>query len=236
MLVDILAALPMEHVLRKARLGHDNLRRGCSLKWVTDRMTDVHFRAVVKAHQVGGDVAAAFSSYSVKKRLKGKIVMSRHIFETTGLMDAYVNILKEVPGKIVVCAEGFDYNNFETVNQADMSARALSSLTNLTYFSTTFDGASLSMILYCPWLVFVYKRVIGQHSHFVVYRPALLNGRHIVDVVSAVCGPADVSEAELERARREATKAAGEDEWSEVWSTNWRTAAVNPKASEQFFM
>ena len=40
-LVDILAALPMEHVVRVARLGHENLRDACFLKWVKDRMTHV---------------------------------------------------------------------------------------------------------------------------------------------------------------------------------------------------
>ena len=44
-----------------------------------------------------------------------------------------------------------------------------------------------------------------ENLHGVSYRPALLNSRHVVDVVRAVCGPADVSEAELDRVRRETT-------------------------------
>ena len=63
----------------------------------------------------------------------------------------------------------------------------------------------------------------------VAYRPALLNGRHIVDVVRLVCGPADVSEAELDRIRRMATQRARAIEpWGKqgVWMTEWLSAPV----------
>ena len=61
-LVDVLAALPMEHVVRMARLGHERLRQTCSLKWVTDRMTDVSFGIVLKAYRARDAVAAAMMS------------------------------------------------------------------------------------------------------------------------------------------------------------------------------
>ena len=70
-LVDTLAAQPMEHVVRMARLGQERLRQTCSLKWVTDRMTDVAFRVVVIANQVGGDVAATFCTDGVLKKSHG---------------------------------------------------------------------------------------------------------------------------------------------------------------------
>ena len=56
-----------------------------------------------------------------------------------------------------------------------------------------------------------------------------------MDVVRAVCGPADVSEAKLDHARREATKEAldmveegGEEEevWEGVWHTEWWCPAI----------
>ena len=59
-LVDTLAALPMEHVVRMARLGHERLRQTCSLKWVTDRMTDVSFSTVFKAYQARAPMTAVF--------------------------------------------------------------------------------------------------------------------------------------------------------------------------------
>ena len=51
-LVDILAALPMERVVKIASLGHERLRQTCSLKWVKDRMTDVSFEEVLRAYQL----------------------------------------------------------------------------------------------------------------------------------------------------------------------------------------
>ena len=47
-----------------------------------------------------------------------------------------------------------------------------------------------------------------ERCRTVIYRPALLKGWHIVDVLRAICGPADVSEAELNRVRWEATEGA----------------------------
>ena len=73
-------------------------------------------------------------------------------------------------------------------------------------------------------------------QHHVFYRPALLSGRHIVDVLRAICGPADVSEAELDRVRKNATKEAidmswrmGSEGWEGVWKTMWYGAPVTAK-------
>ena len=95
-LVDILAALPMEHVVRLARLGHENLRQGCFLKWVTDRMTEITFKTVIRAHQTGDGVAAKLCADSVIKRLKGKLVISRCDFGRVGYMDTCLSLLKGV--------------------------------------------------------------------------------------------------------------------------------------------
>ena len=52
-----------------------------------------------------------------------------------------------------------------------------------------------------------------------------------MDVLRAVCGPADVTEAELDRVRREATEKAESMElwgewWEEVWRTEWMGVTV----------
>jgi len=51
-------------------------------------------------------------------------------------------------------------------------------------------------------MIFNYKHH-DNTFHSVYYRPALLNGRHVVDVLRAVCGPADVDDAELNHVRTE---------------------------------
>ena len=230
-LVDTLAALPMEHVMRMARLGHERLRQTCSLKWVTDRMTDVTFRAVVRAYQAGDDVEAAFCTDSIMKRLKGTIVMSCCDFENARYIEACVNIVERVPGRLRIITECFAYDKSEKHQRFRIFKRTLDALTNITYLSQTLKGnvnISLSFEA-CPGMVFDYTNYPDDHVYSVFYRPALLNGRHIVDVVRAVCGPADVSEAELDSARREATE---EEEAMEVnyqtgvWCTVWYGAAV----------
>ena len=73
------------------------------------------------------------------------------------------------------------------------------------------------------------------------YRSELLNGRHVIDVLKAVCNPSGVSEAELDRIRRETTENAkdigaffadnahifGEQRAlreAGMWSTSWALA------------
>ena len=80
-------------------------------------------------------------------------------------------------------------------------------------------------------MVFDYIYHPDQCHHLVLYRHALLNGRHVVDVLRPVCGPADVSEAELDRVRRKASEEAEDWErrgegWEGVWSTWWWGAAI----------
>ena len=107
----------------------------------------------------------------------------------------------------------------------------VAALKRLSYVSQTieFDHSNLFLMQEFPKMLFHYKHYPTIHQHLVYYRPALLNGRHVVDVLRAVCGPADVSEAELERVRRHATQ------WARsylgvgceaVWKTSWGGVAV----------
>ena len=67
-LMDVLAALATDHVVRMALLGHDRQRQTCSLKWVTDRMTDVNFNTLVLAHR-SPLTREAFSTVVIWNRL-----------------------------------------------------------------------------------------------------------------------------------------------------------------------
>ena len=82
-------------------------------------MTDVTFRAVVRAHQAGGDVAATFCTKSVLKRLKGKIVMNHSDFENADYADACINIIKGVTGKLHTCTIGYNHGNIEALRHHD---------------------------------------------------------------------------------------------------------------------
>ena len=223
-LVDVVAALPMEHVVRMARLGHERLRQACSLKWVTDRMTDVTFGAVVRAHQVGGDEAETFCAHSITKRLKGKMRITDNEIGSSSYMEACVEVSKQLQGRLHICLEGFKLKHRE-------GTQFLWALNPPTFTSQRIKKGYLGVFLMhnFPEMVFDYRSY--DDHHYVLYRPALLNGRHIVDVLRAVCGPADVSEAELDRVRREATEKAFSVEfrgkwWKGVWQTQWLGVAV----------
>ena len=204
-LVDTLAALPMQHVVRMARLGHERLRHTCSFKWVTDRMTDVTFRDIVRAHQAGADVKKIFCSDSLMKRPNGKVGISEFDFSNPDFMKSCVEVTQKF-GKLHLCLEGVI---FYSISYHELS-KFVSSMVRLCYLSQigTHGMYAHDLMKNFPEMPFNYAYYPNIHQHFVFYRPALLNGRHVVDVLRAVCGPADVSEAELNRVRREATKSA----------------------------
>ena len=232
-LVDTLAALPMESVVRLARLGHERLQQTCSLKWVKHRMTDVSFGAVLRAQRTSDAVAAEFSTDSILIRLGGKVHLAYQDF-----MHAYeacwINI-KRVHRILHLCVE------YGTIMEPDRYVNAiaiLKELPNCKYVSqtitTTFSIPSI--IDQFPELVFDYRHYTWGYQvlHSAFYRPALLKGRHVVDVVLAVCEPADVSEAELDRVRKLATKNAKDVPFiSEgVCETVWWSAPVNKSKLE----
>ena len=232
-LVDILAALPMEHVVRMARLGHERLRQTCSLKWVKDRMTDVTFEEILRAYQLRGDIAAIFCLSSVMKRLNGEVKMRRISFDNYDLIEDYIELVKQVPGKLHLRFEDVQVESEEADDQYERIESALGALPNLIYTSHTIarETNPIDVIQRCPGMVFDYCYRPDEGCHFVYYRPALLNGRYVVDVLRTVCGPADVSEAELDRVRGEAMEWSEDleylDEWYEgVWSTEWWGAAI----------
>ena len=230
-LVDTLAALPMEHVVRMACLGQDRLRQACSLKWVTERMAAVSFETILKAHQDGNDKTERFCTSSIIKRLNGRVVIPSIESENRNFMKAWKKITKHLDGRLHIHFEVFNYNR--AVNQNYSKLVAI--LSRFSYASQIYRRGfgNPAMMYKLPEMSFYYKRNTEGRCHTVYYRPALLNGRHIADVLRAVCGPADVSEAELDHVRREATERAyclrtrgwGEV-WRGVWTTEWSDVVI----------
>ena len=211
-LVDILAALPMENVVRVARLGHEKLRNACSLKWVKDRMTHVTIRSLVRSHRTGGDVATTFATTSVVKRLNGRIAICSKDFENTDYVNSFLKLAEKNSGKLYLKMAGFDQRARDvTRKNVTMIRTSLTTETKLSYISHTLKqnwDYYATTIKLSPEIVFEYVQCLDKPYHSVNYRPTLLKGRHVVDVLRAVCGPADVSEAELSRVRRAATETA----------------------------
>ena len=101
-LFEVLAALPMQQVVRLMRVGSPRLQRLCSKKWVTDRMTEVDFRVACVAHQVGGTVRDTFTSPSVLKRMQGKITVDIGYLRNITYFLACLDLAVKVPGKLLL--------------------------------------------------------------------------------------------------------------------------------------
>ena len=220
-LVDILASLPMEHVVRMARLGHERLRQTCSLKWVTQRMTDVTFMAMFEASLEGGEVATAFCTESVMKRLNGTIEVVNSDFTDGNCLDAYIELATQVPGRLLLCLQIDEH--YEDCNQCESFITTMKKLTNLTYVLANMfvlDGYS-DFIDKSPNMIFEYQYYIDKSKDFqaIAYWPTLTNGRNIVDVLRAVCGPTVFEETKVEDSRKQATENAFEIEGSKLWKT-----------------
>ena len=223
-LVDILAALPMSAAVGLAQLGHQRLQPISCRPWVLRRMADVNFPAAVKAYQAGGRVREAFCSEAVLTRLYGRVDARPYEGTATLLREPIVNILSEMPGYVHCKLSGHRF--FFFLVKTPLKVR-----TKLRYITGTFDWIATERLGMFPNLAVLYLRghCFVKHRLYdsLEYRPALLNARHAVDVLRAVCGPAVVSEAELDRVRAEATRKAWSveavigEEFAGVWITKW---------------
>ena len=236
-LVDAVAALPMEHVMRLASLAHQRLRQTCSLKWVKDRMTDVSLEQISKAHQTSRELADTFCTNSVVKILNGKLVIRRLGLENVRPPNSFAQLSEQNTGKFYLNVQNsIKLSETDAYDGLEMLRDALITLPYLIYLSQTQKRGEVSLLMMqrCPGMIFNYRQDPDESYHSLQYRPALLNGRHPVDVLRAICGPTDVSEAELDRVRRTATERAREVEpqgmWqqgmSTYWFTYWKGGAV----------
>ena len=229
-LVDILAALPIEHVVRVARLGHERLRQICSLKWVTDRMSDVNFERIVHAHQTAPEMRPVFCTDSIVKRLRGRVVIRVDLLKQKAYRDACVELANKVVGRwLLFMTDPETSSHRERSENLSSFVESLKSRNNIIYtilssYSISNIGTRTSM----PSLIFEYS-YDNLNDQNAIYRPSRLNGRHIVDVVRAVWSKSPIYECRrLEYVRTVATSRARQ--WTpygvralnhEEWYTEW---------------
>ena len=210
-LVDILAALPMAHVVRVARLGHGRLRRTCSLKWVTDRMTDVNFEAAVSAHRAGAETRDVFCTESVLKRLHGRVTVSiDDLIKDTVYFDACVVLANKVFGRILLCIKGgqlggqgltytIRYQNIEPFIRSLHEPK-------IVFFIIVGTSYIDNLYVFKIFPNLIFHSMSSIMSNSVAYNYRRLNGRNIVDVFRAVSDPSLHSTLTLDRAREMATE------------------------------
>ena len=230
--VEILAALPMKHVVRLARLGHESLRQNFSLKWVTDRMTDVTFGVIARTYEMGGSVAEAFTRDYILKRLSGKIVIEDHGFKSKLNENTCAELLVKIKGRVHLHLDYGSVSNPRRENQFNNFLQIFRLHTNIFYL-THIIGGNITYSFrsgFYDRVPFDYQYEPRKRLHRVYNKPALLNGRHIVDVIRTVCEPADVDVAVLDRVRMKATENAKDyrnfSRYMGLWHTSWEGPAL----------
>ena len=194
--VDVLAALPMAHVMRLALLGHERLRQTARLKWVTDRMTDVTFGALLRARQK----APEFYLKSIIKRLNGKVDIKLPKFKNLVYLDKCLEIVEQLSGGLYIHIDFTQWKWQKEQMGIDKLKIALKKLSNVIYVRhTSINYFDIRLISVSSNWVFELTIVPIDKRCWVNYRPALLNGRDLADVLRAVCDPAHVSETMLRR-------------------------------------
>ena len=132
--------------------------------------------------------------------------------ESDSYKKSCIRLAKKITGRLLVRINLNDATDDRLLRRLEGISTSVSDETKILYVSQTSsvsgDMALTPMIFSRPEMVFYYRYVPGSKCNIVRYRPTLLNRRHIVDVLRAICGPLDVSEAELDRIRREATEGA----------------------------
>ena len=231
-LVDILAALPMDYVVRVARLGHERLRKTCSLKWVTDRMIDVNFEAAVYVHWTVPEMRGKFCTDSIIKRMYGRIFVRVELLKFEPYREACVELADKVVGRwMLYMWHPNIFDNWERIQTMSSFIESLKTSHNIIYTALTgFCSRYLGEKSYMPHLVFQYSYDSLQMQN-VFYRPLRLNGRHIVDVVRAVWPPSPLNETRtympeyicggmLDTVKQVATL-RGVERYHGIWYTEW---------------
>ena len=186
-LVEVLAALPLEQLVRVVRLGSPRLHRTGTKQWVLNRTSDVTFHAMVVAHQAGPIVREVFCSNKLLRRLYGRIEIDpEHLLETD-YFETCLHLAKTVPGDLYLFVprqRGPDH-----VGRVENFIHRVEVTQTLKYviMPKVFAWMKTDYFSKFPNMVALYRQGWSK-SHMFIFRPSLLNGRHVMDVLQAVCG------------------------------------------------
>jgi len=188
-LQEVVAALPLQQVLRLQRLQHALLRRCCGAAQVAERATGVTFELLVKARLEGADTAAIFFTPMFLKKLYGKVVINIEAIDNTDYLDVCVELANRVPGSLHLYTKQDRHQNVDRLDDNLMTfLQRLKSPCSLRYITHLYYMIRLPMIKLFPNLVYVYiHRERWEGGIREIYcRQELLNGRSALDVVEAV--------------------------------------------------
>ena len=213
-LVEVVASLPMQQVLRLMLIGCPRLRQVCSRLWVLRRMTHVNFATAVTAYRNDGDVRTALCGDVVLKRLYGKVEFVIDDLEDDPNLFLCLEVFNLVPGKLIVVIHSLDNAIRNSLLNGRFFYRSRIRKNILYIIFVQFSLAVRFLVMDVPSdilenMICSYgydHKWADTFSHDVFYQPSRLNGRGVVDVLRAVCGPSDVHGDQLKNLKLEMTE------------------------------
>ena len=184
-LVEIVASLPMPHVLRFARLGHWRMQQSFFRPWVTKRMTAVCFKITLKAYQTDSSFITAFCSEAVLKRLHGKVVLEPKRLKEPSYYEAFTSLMSRVPGKLYLQIGDYTYLMGDLSQVREFFERT-NRMNDVVYVRHIYSGQTKKLIGFFPNVVLEYLHCYRNGRQEVLFRRVLLNGRHVISVLRAV--------------------------------------------------
>ena len=176
-------------------------------------MTDVNckFETIVDVHMNCRVIAECFSTLSVLKRLNGRLNLTAAKVGQVGYIDAWMEVADKVPGKLRLYINALPHGYRPRPNSSSVDFGNIKKIfPSLVYLTITRDPkeqhnwvvSQIRDINSCPNMVISCIDCFGRHRVTVEYRPALLNGRHVVDVLREVhSGSSDVYRAYFRSAK-----------------------------------
>ena len=186
-------------------------------------MTDVSFEGAVNAHRAGAKMSA-FCTDSILKRLHGRVSINVGTFETFDYWDDCVDLVKKVPGNVLLCLKRKVKDGTFLKEPSNNSPTLLESFhTNNIKYVETDDVYLINEMQKLLNFIFIYGfDPCCDHPHRVHYRPSRLNQRNVLDVVGAICRKT-LYDTSLDYAEKKATIAAQNRYVSkDVYFTLWR--------------
>jgi len=210
-LADVLAALPLAHLLRLSRWRA--LRGACCQRWVLNRV-GVTFQALMEAWVRGGRVRRSVCKDFMYRKLHGRVVLKRKYVRNTEYSRAFRNILNKIPGTIHLVNYG-DINDL-----GDMLSLwpVNHQFENIFYITNVQDVSLEPRIIDArfPHAIVSYA-LQGGGAMWFTFRPDLLNNRHVVYLYGYLSKYSQDRRDELDRMKTDVDRYAVQKEGSDRW-------------------
>ena len=182
-LIDILSALPFKEVVRLLSSNSSKLQCLFEQAWIQNHATDVAFKDLVKACTISENLKQACCNETILRNLNGVVDITNDV-DVKSHLAICADIINKVPGVLHIHIHDYLGGTGSVILELFRDMSCLERVSYITWSSNTLHILSRALRM-MPQLVFFFRpQTVNGHS--VVFRPGLLNSRHIVDVINDV--------------------------------------------------